>query len=238
MRREARCHRNAIAKINGATQEEFERQKAPTHLQFSLVLDAVRRNTGTGDSGVPGAGKRKKVRKIKWALAEAVRARNRAVMLAARSMSLHQDARKGLLAVRFQSCDDKLVPSFGLMGAVHLRSFGSDAMAIQSATTAILRSACTPDHNPPYRTALPSSVPDRRVIANVVEATELLDADAAADEQLAMKFVAGDRPNPVAMNIFSNILVRNKDKPHASRRTAAPCALVRVSAEACSKPDA
>ena len=57
---------------------------------------------------------------------------------------------------------------------------------------------------------------DKELFRHLRESVELLNADAAADEQLAGKLNSMHQPGKAAL--FPNVKVRNKDKAHASRR--------------------
>jgi hypothetical protein len=62
----------------------------------------------------------------------------------ARSISIHQDARKSLLAIRFLSCDSSLICSSGLLGVFNMAAkFDMTAKNIKQATLDIVSNTCT-----------------------------------------------------------------------------------------------
>ena len=196
---------------------------APPLAQFEKVLALTKQGKASGDM-MPGVGSRKRVRKIKWCLAEARREHRRSQMKAATCIALHQDARKGQLALRFTACGKDLTPMVGVLGCASMtQTIGSvDAAAISKCTKDVVERLCTPMKNPPYCREPPKATLDTGLCDHIRATTELFDSDAAADETLAGKLLRGARPDNDGGRgdaFFPNIRVQNLDKAHASRRT-------------------
>ena len=191
---------------------------APADDVFSRVLELTRAGKCTGD--VKGVGSYKKVRCMKWCLAEAVRQLKRRQIARSLAASTHQDGRKGRLAVRFTSCGDELIPFCGVLGSVNLaKDYTLDAVGMTKATIDIVRDFCTPLKNPPYKDNT-APVCNEQLVKHIQRIVELFDADAASDEQLAGKLLQGDHSAGIGEDaFFSNLRVHNKDKAHGSRRT-------------------
>jgi hypothetical protein len=75
----------------------------PPLVAFERVLRSLWLGNSIGD-GQHQTGKRKKVRCMIWALAEAKRQVHREQLNEASTMSLHQDASKGVIVLRFTAC--------------------------------------------------------------------------------------------------------------------------------------
>ncbi len=168
----------------------------------------------------------KKVRCIKWCLAEAVRSVQRERLRDCRVASIHQDGRQGRLAIRYTACGEDLKPRVGVLGSASLaKDFRMDAVGMSAATVHILRSLCTSMASPPHcRRDTPPPVCDEELLDHVRGIVELFDADAASDEQLCGKLLGGRTQQPSSLSddaykLFHNLRIFNKDRAHASRRT-------------------
>ena len=130
-------------------------------------------------------GKRKKLIKMKFCLAEAIRVQTRLWLRTARSMTTHSDASKGRLLVRGQMCGEDLCPRHVLLGTANLADdFESSALGVASAVVACLRDLATPMLGAPFAAAEDPDV-DTDLLAHICDIVEVFNADAAADEQLA-----------------------------------------------------
>ena len=197
---------------------------APTREEFQTVLSLTRK--GQLPEHLPNVGHRKKLRRMKWCLAEARRMVKRQYLKSSRVVSLHQDARKGRLAVRFTCCGPKLKPKVGFLGSASLTSkFSTDAGGIKQAIVHIVHEFCTPLRRPPMiNLSRTSTSCDTSLVAHLRQSVELLDSDAAADETLAAKVLTGIRTEAgKTVPFFPRVKVQNRDKAHASRRTCPKC---------------
>ena len=86
---------------------------------FQAVLEATRAGTLV-KSGLLGVGSRIKFWKMRICLAEAKRRQMRENLRRCEVASLHQDGRKGCLAVRFRMVDGALNVYSGTLGYVNL----------------------------------------------------------------------------------------------------------------------
>ena len=208
----SRRHRDSLKPTNMAT------HAAPSAETFHEVLRKAR--DGQTPTNIPGVACSKKIRNIKYCLAEAIRLFNMEILRKAVVVALHCDGRKGRLAVRFTSCGKDLTPCSGVLGTASLvEQFSTDAIGISRALQSIIDSACTTFQAVPNKASPPERELDENIRDHLRTAVELFNADAAADEQLAGRLLAGlrkcaDDSGPY----FPNIKVLNKDKAHAARR--------------------
>lgn len=111
----------------------------PTSKQFRRALHLARK--GKLPEHLKGIGRRNKLRRMKWCLAEAVRLVKMEELKMCRAVALHADARKGRLAVRWTGCDqEQLVLKSGVLGTVSLvKDFACDAIGISKAIQKLSR---------------------------------------------------------------------------------------------------
>ena len=221
-------HVEAVALTNGACRSDLLLQKAPPQQHFEDVLRSVWSGKCRGRDGMPGVGKLKKVRKMKWCLAEARRAKHRSLLARASTMSIHQDATKGCIAARFICCGLDLEPHAGMLGFCSLAEhYSLNATGLKNVSLQVIADACTPDLNIPYKKQLAPPTVDKNLQKHVLQIVELWDTDAAEDEVLAGKYLAGVRgvdagqlagAGEQAAAAMPNLRVRNRDKPHGARR--------------------
>ena len=222
-------HKKAIAKIKGVTVEDPELRVAPSAENFLALLKLIRANKSCTYNTLIDIGKRKKLRRMTWCLAEARRSMYRDQILKAVSSNLHQDSRKGRLAIRFQCCGNALSPTAGVLGTANIaKDYSLDARGLQRATIAIIQQFATPKLDPPNAPPDHAAQMMPEIENKFKTCVELFDADAAADEQLAGKLLQG---KPVMKahgsqtfdGYLENLRVRNKDTPHGTRRTCICC---------------
>ena len=129
-----------------------------------------------------GVAGRHKLRKMLFCLAEAVRERERARLVAARSLTFHSDSSKNRLLLLCEMCGDDLVPGHGLLGTADLEDDCS-AAGLMTAMLRILKDLFTPLIGAPRCVA--ETTTDVQSLAHVASIVDVFNADAAADEQLA-----------------------------------------------------
>ena len=215
-------HQNALAVFGGLDPSTLDISEAPPKEHFITLLDAIRHSKATGNQGCIGVGGRTKCRKMKFCLAEAKRMTVRKALKEAIALAIHQDGRKGRLAIRFHTCNSKLQTFKGVLGSANLaKDFALNAVGMRNATLDIIKKISTPVAHIPYREK--NTEVDEDTFLNIFDKLELFDADAAEDETLTGKLLRGDRQagdgNQAYDAIFKNLKVCNRDKPHASRRT-------------------
>ena len=219
---------------------------APPLEFFVHALKEVRAGRAMGDDGTQDV-KRKKLVKMKFCLAEALRTQTRRKLQDQCTLTLHSDASKARLLLRAQGCTpDTLQPMHAVLGTLPMQN-GSDAACIAKSVLAILGDLCTPckfaDEIEGFRqVACPAEgwPLDQALLRHVLSIVEVFNADAAADEQLAGQLLSTPatslsdafavfQESPTSQAIFAvtlesltgafpNVKVLNKDKPHAARR--------------------
>ena len=202
---------------------------APPEEAFLDVLTAFRNNRSHGDQGVHGAGKRWKITKMKWCLAEAQRDISREYLRKAESITLHQDAQKGRLALRVQTCGADLAPASCFLGTANVvKDYTNNSEGIAQATLTVIKDHSTPRSCPPHvHGNRPEPVLDVGLMTHICNHVEVFNSDAAADEQLAGRMLRGSSQRQQQDcggqddGIFPNCIVVSKDKPHGARRSAA-----------------
>ena len=142
-----------------------------------------------------------------WCLAEAIRDIHRERCADAICFGLHSDGADKRLSVQY-TCVHKetLITRQGHLGMMHDSGTGSDAIVVGILNC--LDRFCTRRANPPRGVhAIPAL--DEELYQQMVNGTQLLDADAASDEQRALRSIQQALPN---------VRYRLRDKTHASRR--------------------
>lgn len=217
-------HKRAAAKSKDITLALY----APPERDFLTVLQKFRQGKANGDRGCEDVARRKKVRKMKWCLAEAVRERMRDSVRQARSMTVMSDCSKGHLVLRALMCRDDLEVQDGLLGIANMIERGeASSLDLASAVVCILQNLATPCKSPPGHQGCTTM--DSGLVVHMCNIIEVFTADAAADEQLMAELLqkgasckggrapAGGRA-PDLESVFPNLLVINKDKAHGARR--------------------
>ena len=191
-------HQEALNKLN-LDHKDTGIKQAPTEEEFQLVLNH-RRGVASLSFSVNQVGKRFKLCKMMWCLAEAGREMTREFLKEAGSIALAQDGRKSKLLVRYSACNEvTLVHKKGFLGLEYIDGLQS-AAAIVECLEKIIRKFCT----------RPDTGLDEHLEACIKESCEVLCADAASNE-----FAAGRLARKGA---FSNVVTICKDNAHAATR--------------------
>ncbi len=201
---------------------------APSEDDFLRVLKDFRNGKSNGDDGVHDCAKRKKLRRMKFCLAEALRVRTHIALRQAAALTLHSDESKGYLILRGQMCGEDLCPQHLLLGTVHLASrFESSGIGIASGVVTCLRELATPLLGAPFTATAADEPEDTELLLHMCNIVEVFNADAAYSEQLAGKLLqkgnqdANDAELQLA-RVFPNMVVVGQDKPHGARRHDTP----------------
>lgn len=131
------------------------------------------------------------------------------------SLALHQDASQSWLCVRYTGCSNKLQKRAGLLGFVDLKRWADGwAENLKDATLQAVAQACSTTGN--------AADADVQLMARVLNAVEIYNADGAADEQLAGRMLKGQKLDDLIYSpaLMPNLKVVHKDKTHAARRLA------------------
>ena len=216
----SKAHQKALAIAQGIDPDELDVQDAPAADHFEQLLAAIRAGKAHGHNGCQEVGRWKKCRKMKFCLAEAKRCRVRSALQSASAIAIHQDGRKGRLAIRFTACNDDLTVSRGVLGSADLaKDFTNSGLGIRDATLSIMQQISTPIRRVPFRSN--NNDPDIAVLSNIFDKLEIFNADAAEDEQVAGRLLrkAKSADGQDFSDLFPNLKILNRDKPHGSRRT-------------------
>ena len=175
----------------------------PTTAEWVAVLKHSEPSRLSHD--VSAAGERKKCAMMRYCLAEGHRAKQRDFLAQSLCISIQQDARGNRFLHRFKACNDKLEV---MEGVIHLQKQVATvdlpgAVGIRQATVRGLEAFCTTRAPPSYGGLLPEASQPRfheSTFRSIVPRIEAMAADAAADEQLALREMASIAgPNPVEL---------------------------------------
>ena len=226
-----RTHKAAVDQLLHATAAEglLGGIQPPSAEQLRQTLAAARIGRRHGESGILGVGKGAKVRRIVACLAEGHRMVHRAFLRSAGTISLHQDGRKGRLVVRYRACNSNLDVKTGTLGQLSLAKEYGDlgAVAIAKGTMKMISDFCTPCASMPrsrIETRNRRTKPDKTLVNHFRRKVELMDTDAAADEQKAHKLLFPSRADTTSARTavpsgLPKCKVHNLDKAHSTRRT-------------------
>ncbi len=220
LREHANCQKHKKATSDPKTALTLS---APPVEDFQRVLRDVLAHKANGDEGVRDVGKRHKIRKMKFCLAEAIRVRTRIALKNARSLTIHADGSRGRLVVRGQMCGYGLLPQRHLLGTENqVLHFDSSALGLAGAVVNSLRELATPLLGAPFLAGGSAPEVDTTLLTHMCNIVEVFNADAASDEQLAGRLLqTGNNVDSVDRQlgaVFRNMIVLSKDKPHGARR--------------------
>ena len=176
----------------------------PTSAEWLAVLKHTEPSRLTLD--VSCAGEKKKCAMMRYCLAEGHRAKQREFLAGALCISLQQDARGNRFLHRFKATNEKLEV---MEGVIHLqKQVGTvdlpGAVGIRQASVKALEAFCTTGSPPSYGGLLPgagqAATFHESSFRSIVPRIEAMAADAAADEQLALREMASiGGPSPVEL---------------------------------------
>lgn len=197
-------HQDALKQI-GLDNAGSNKKLAPEQGEFSLVLEQ-RRGVTSLSLPVKEVGKRWKLTKMQWCLAEAGRSLTRGFLKEAGSIALAQDARKNKLLVRWSACSTKTLEHHkGFLCQEEILE-GHFAANIVETLERMLSKFCTVGFGGPGPETL-----DAELLAHIMQHVEVLCADAASNEYAAGRLARKGN--------FSNIRHVSKDSAHASTRS-------------------
>jgi hypothetical protein len=212
--------------IAAATKVMVDGHQTPSAQSFNTVIDQLKNKEYSVDGLAKSTGiSNFKMRQMKWALAESLRELHRVFFRKpGLSLSLHQDSREPWFVARFVGCNDLLERRCGLFSIVDLRRHWNDNFAenLQAAATMAIANICTPLRDPPHVKRNGLAKLDTDLFNKVCSAIELINADAASDEQLAGQMMKGRLlgQRSIDLTLMGNVKSVHKDKAHASRRIA------------------
>jgi hypothetical protein len=182
---------------------------SPPMDMWRQVLD--RKRKGTADSACHDVAGAEKVQRMAWCIAEALKDQEQKLLKKAVCLSIHQDAREGLLLVRYSSVDDRLTRSEGVLGMA--KDYGTKSKEIHDATLGIIKDFCTKRQTTDGRRSTMAGREPAILMTDLFEHVksriELFDADGATDEQRAGRLLMDELPN-------LKLVIR--DRTHAATR--------------------
>ena len=209
-----KAHLNAVKVICGTSGSAGEAStRAPSEKAFGDALHHMK-HSGSLRSGPKE--QRRKLQQMVWCLAEARRSEVRSFLRTAVSIAIHQDGRTNRLCIRFSAVQPDLSCMRGILGQNKMIEGGHGKM--REATSEVMTHLCTEGRGAP-----PRSHGKRIETTHLAELedhirthVEVVDADGAADEQLAGR--AMRRPVDGMPSLFPKCLMVVCDKTHVARR--------------------
>ena len=174
------------------------------------------RNMMQGQSVRAGGVTSDKAIKMRWALTEAILARNRKMLSQCHSLALMRDERKGKLLVRYRAVLTDLSTISGCFGMVPV---SGSAESIAQATDALMEAFCVEKKHPPRASKVEESAVDTGLLQHLRDSVIIIVTDAAASEQLATDLQRGRRnAADDTQASMTNIKLVGRDAAHASTR--------------------
>ena len=167
----------------------------PSTAEWKSVINHTKPSNLQAD--VSDVANRKKAHMMRWCLAEAHREHQREAVKNALCLSLSQDQRGRRFLVRFRAVDANLQVCDGTLQLVKVVTSPDvpGAQGIRQMTLKALKNFCTPSSPPTYGGLLDGAKIQKECNYDLLKSTmakvECMAADAAGDEQLAMRDLAG-----------------------------------------------
>ena len=187
---------------------------APPVEDFKAALEHKKK--GASFSAMSNVAGRSKAAVLTWCLAESVKNIEKHLLKRALCVAIHQDARNGILLVRFSAVDSQLNRLEGVFGLA--KDFGTKSKEVYTATLQILRDFCT-EHLAPPHAAESKTRFDVALYEYIKNHIELFDADAASDEQRVGRLLRG-KSTVDNLEGMPNIKMILRDRAHAATRHA------------------
>ena len=186
---------------------------APPSDHFVRLVTEVRKGSAVRP-GLAGIGSARKLAKMRFVVAEAVKGEQRCWMQDVECITLIRDERQGQLVVRARATNSHLDTRTFVLGC--MRDFGSGALKITQATHDIIKEFCTPGFGASRHRCLAVEAPalDDGLYQRILAKVEALAVDSAADE-----IRSGESMRSDAASLTKNLRVLLRDKAHGMRRT-------------------
>ena len=179
-------------------------------------------------------GKRKKLRKMMYCIAEAHRRYKQSVFATTPQASIMQDGASGKLFARFSCCDNKLQRYSGHLGIYDLTTQHktADSVAVAQSMVSIVTEACTEWSHTPFKSdewKKDNEKVNVEALANFQQAVSQLIADGAGDEAKARVLVSDEIDEDIIQQLplldldrihhfFPKAQVHTIDKAHSGKR--------------------
>ena len=199
------AHQRGLKKINHPNPEDVESENDLGGNRL-LLEEALRRvweqnHKGNNFSSMSSdeTGSRNKCARLTTCLGQACKAKEQELLRKAWSIALHQDARQGVLCVRYAAASrDSSMVHRGVMGFIH--NYGTKSTDLVEATESALIDFCTD----------PTGHLDEELYLHICLSVELLDSDGASDEQKTLRLLQ--------VQLFPNARFLCRDVTHSARR--------------------
>ena len=192
---------------------------APSEDEFLAVWQGLG-SSSTGSSAKIVKQSLRKSTTMEWCLWEALRDSERLALSQASTIALAMDERKGRLLVSFAACSGKgLDVTTGFLG--QLQHQGMNSVEVAACVRKAVRRLCTRRQPHP---CMNRSRTKPTVVARaehlILKRIEMITADGAANEQLALKLLhpMSARTSKVGVGKLPGLKLILRDKAHASRR--------------------
>jgi hypothetical protein len=216
-------HVYALAVLDGTTKAllrsgEFK-SGAPSKDKYDAVIRAIRK--GDSRTFIPRVGDEKKIRKLRWTIAEAIRDTKRTFVSSCATMAVHQDkmGKNSKLAMMFTASNAKLAQASGILG---LAESSGPHLCILESTVKMWKQFWTRGHGAPGVPASRHTFDSANSDASR-NRVHFMAADAAGDAALALERMG----KPVAVvealgggAVFPNKKIGEWDRAHGARRIA------------------
>jgi len=130
-----------------------------------------------------------KTARMRWAVVEAMREKDRLFLRQAVTIVLARDERRNRLLVRFSACDAKLNVRRGFMGQA--RGAGGKSLQVVEATRKVLKEFCTVNHGVPD--GVGQAMLDEALCKHIRSKIEMVVSDSASNEVMAADIGRGRR---------------------------------------------
>jgi hypothetical protein len=208
-------HALAVRALHAAdNQQSSDPRAAPPTEDFKRALN--HKKDGHSYTSMSDVAGRSKAAMLTWCLAESLKNRERMFLRRALCIAIHQDARAGVLLVRFTAVDCHLNRLEGVFGIA--RDFGTKSKDVFCATMQILRDFCTYHLDPPSSVDQSACRFDASLYEHIKNHIELFDADAASDEQRVGRLLRG-KSTVDRLECLPNIKMIMRDRAHAATRS-------------------
>ena len=180
---------------------------APPANEFRELADVIMK--GQGCCGT------RKLAKMSWCLAEAIKSVDQKFVTKAATITLFRDESKGRLAVRFRTVMPDLIVHCGTLGQA--RDEGTGAFNITRATKRIFQRFSTRYDGAPYRT-LKKPFLKKDTYESLCQKTHAITVDSAGDEVLSSEMMRSAALSSMRRALTPNLKFVIRDRTHGSKR--------------------
>ena len=158
----------------------------------------------------------KRKMKAAWALHESLLSIDRKFLRKAVAIGLFRDERQSRLLLRLRAVHKDLTMRSGILGQV--RDLGTGATRITEGTLKVIRDFSTTMRNCKHNYRKVKAQFDKRLYDHILDTTQMITVDAAADEVLSAEMMRSERLWKEHTKLFKNLRFILRDKTHGARR--------------------